>query len=294
MLKVIITIILSKISMRHINLPLYQKLTKNGQQLSLCWHIKTAEKFFGYTNYSEDLIIKELRYKSDKIINNSSFEQNNDFSENNYEFSLIFDEEEISKQQILAGELDNAYIEVFLINACELSAGKIVINSGYINNIKLKDDLFIIETSGISKKLNKEIIQLYSPFCRAVFGDKKCKINQAKYSFETQVEEVINFNQIKILPFTVQSSNLINAEIKFLSGRNSSNTNKIKQVEKTMVFLQNNVQKVVHKGDKLLITPNCDKNFTTCCNIYNNAINFRGEPNIPGIDEILKTAGTYK
>ena len=29
------------------------------------------------------------------------------------------------------------------------------------------------------------------------------------------------------------------------------------------------------------LIPACDKNFRTCCNRFNNAVNFRGEPSIP-------------
>ena len=31
---------------------------------------------------------------------------------------------------------------------------------------------------------------------------------------------------------------------------------------------------------RAILTPGCDKNFVTCCNKYNNAINFRGEPGV--------------
>jgi len=45
-------------------------------------------------------------------------------------------------------------------------------------------------------------------------------------------------------------------------------------------------------GDSFEIQAGCDKTFETCINRFNNAINFRGEPHMPGQDEILKTAGT--
>ncbi|XVN43247.1 MAG: phage BR0599 family protein [Candidatus Rickettsia vulgarisii] len=39
-----------------------------------------------------------------------------------------------------------------------------------------------------------------------------------------------------------------------------------------------------HKNTK--ITAGCDKKFITCCNKFNNAVNFRGEPLIPNDDFI--------
>ena len=43
-------------------------------------------------------------------------------------------------------------------------------------------------------------------------------------------------------------------------------------------------------GAKLRIYPGCDKRLTTCVNKFSNAINFRGEPYIPGQDSYTKFA----
>jgi hypothetical protein len=36
----------------------------------------------------------------------------------------------------------------------------------------------------------------------------------------------------------------------------------------------------------------CDKELDTCIARFNNAVNFRGEPFVPGTDKILKTSAT--
>ena len=37
---------------------------------------------------------------------------------------------------------------------------------------------------------------------------------------------------------------------------------------------------------EVTLIPSCDKNFRTCCDYFNNAVNFRGEPAIPEYDLI--------
>lgn len=44
----------------------------------------------------------------------------------------------------------------------------------------------------------------------------------------------------------------------------------------------------VQIGDTLRIYPGCDKRLQTCITQFNNVLNFRGEPYIPGQDDILK------
>jgi len=40
------------------------------------------------------------------------------------------------------------------------------------------------------------------------------------------------------------------------------------------------------------LTKGCDKTITTCFSRFNNVVNFRGEPLVPGLDRMLETAGT--
>jgi len=41
------------------------------------------------------------------------------------------------------------------------------------------------------------------------------------------------------------------------------------------------------EGDKYRAVIGCDKRFETCIKKFNNAVNFRGEPHVPGYDELL-------
>ena len=45
-------------------------------------------------------------------------------------------------------------------------------------------------------------------------------------------------------------------------------------------------------GDSFNIIAGCDKTVSICSERFNNIINFRGFPDIPGTDKLLTTAGT--
>jgi hypothetical protein len=45
----------------------------------------------------------------------------------------------------------------------------------------------------------------------------------------------------------------------------------------------------IESGDKLRLYPGCDKRLATCRDKFNNVVNFRGEPHIPGADALLGT-----
>ena len=45
-------------------------------------------------------------------------------------------------------------------------------------------------------------------------------------------------------------------------------------------------------GDTFNAIAGCDKTISTCIAKFNNAVNFRGEPYVPGMDKMLATAAT--
>ena len=45
-------------------------------------------------------------------------------------------------------------------------------------------------------------------------------------------------------------------------------------------------------GDTFHAVAGCDKSFPTCYNTFGNAVNFRGEPYVPGMDQLLTTSAT--
>jgi uncharacterized phage protein (TIGR02218 family) len=45
-------------------------------------------------------------------------------------------------------------------------------------------------------------------------------------------------------------------------------------------------------GDTFNARAGCDKTISTCIAKFNNAVNFRGEPYVPGMDKMLATAAT--
>jgi uncharacterized phage protein (TIGR02218 family) len=40
-------------------------------------------------------------------------------------------------------------------------------------------------------------------------------------------------------------------------------------------------------GDRFFYYPGCDKRRETCFNKFDNILNFRGEPDMPGVDHML-------
>ena len=76
--------------------------------------------------------------------------------------------------------------------------------------------------------------------------------------------------------------------IEFTSGNNIGQKMEIKQYNGGQFILQLNLPKSLSVGDNFNVVAGCNKEFSTCCDKFNNAINFHGEPHLPGMNILLK------
>ena len=62
----------------------------------------------------------------------------------------------------------------------------------------------------------------------------------------------------------------------------------IKQYSNGTFILSLNLPYELNINDEFKVLAGCNKNFSTCCEKFYNAKNFRGEPHLPGINILLK------
>jgi uncharacterized phage protein (TIGR02218 family) len=94
-------------------------------------------------------------------------------------------------------------------------------------------------------------------------------------------------------PYTQSTSTLpqiiANGKLTWTSGLNKGASIEVKSIGSSTIGLTLPMANDISIGDTFNISSGCDKNFnsTTGCSFYNNRINFRGYPHIPGMDKIM-------
>lgn len=236
-------------------------------------------KIITLTDSNRNITIDRIIYNSSNGFSSSSIIMSNDLDIDNFDITMVIDSNYISEQDIIAGLYDHSYIEIFMVNYEAPDMGAIDITQGYFGEIKIINGKFTVEVRGLTYKFNKLIGELYSPNCRTKFGDKRCKIDRNKYSKNGVVEEVTSYysfydsrrgENIGYFDFGIVEFNELGFRYEIKDFVN-------KKLEFYLPF-----DKSIKAGDKYIITPGCDKTVNMCKNKYNNIINFRGEPHIPG------------
>lgn len=129
-----------------------------------------------------------------------------------------------------------------------------------------------------TSQFDRTINPTYSSECRARLGDCKCSIDLSKFTTEYQIANIA----INII--TLSSCDKPDGYYDYGLARIFNDglilEAKIKYHYRTVIHLDKSVPESII-ADKILLTRGCDKTIKTCCNVFNNVINFRGEPFIP-------------
>jgi hypothetical protein len=72
------------------------------------------------------------------------------------------------------------------------------------------------------------------------------------------------------------------------SGANAGISREVKQYTPGQITLAMPFPYAVVAGDSYSLVPGCDKQLVTCRDTYDNVVNFRGEPYLPGVDRIVQ------
>ena len=192
----------------------------------------------------------------------------------------------------MAGKYDFAEIEIFMVNVTDLSQGIITHRRGWLGEVTLKNGQFVAEVRGLAQKLSQNIVELYTPTCRAIFGDGRCKASLASYTVGGSVNTVSS-RQVFISNSMTQAAGYFSGgEVVWLTGANAGRRMEIKEFSNKQFTLVLPMPNNVAVGDTFNAIAGCDKTIGTCVAKFNNAVNFRGEPYVPGMDKMLATAAT--
>lgn len=285
--------------------------------LAMCWMLRLKNgKILCFTNHDEDLLIDGDTYFAKSGFSASAISSDNSLAVDNMDIEGIIDNAIIVKSEILAGLYNHATISVFLVDYLHPNDAKLKLRTGWLGEIKLGANAFVAEVRGLLQAFNSQIGDVYSPRCRAQFCDKCCMldarkftqcnlsvssvVNGASFSFYKQQNDEMDCDEesgndakysavknIVDMPY----SSFCNGCVKFVTGMNAGITMEISYCDEHMLNTILAFPYKIQVGDIFEITCGCDKTFAMCCDVYHNAMNFRGEPHIPNQSDILRTVG---
>ena len=279
--------------MRTLSAELAAHLAQEVTSLATCWKVTRRDgAVLGFTDHDANLTYQSVIYKARTGMTPTAVSTSLGLAVDNLDIEGFLNDDAITQEEVLAGKYDDAQVEVFLVNYQNLAAGKIVLTSGWMGQVTLRGQQFIAELRGISEKLQQTIGEVYTPTCRANFGDSRCKKNLSAFTVNGTVSAVASNERFRDAARIEASGYFSYGTVSFVSGANAGFKTEVREYLNGDFSLFIPTPKPLMVGDQYQAIAGCDKRLDTCIARFTNAVNFRGEPHVPGTDKLLETSAT--
>lgn len=254
----------------------------NIYNIATCWKIETkAKDVIGITSHTVDLTIDGTHFHSKASFTPSELKRSSDLKQNFLSIEGLLSHDLISKNEIETGAYDNAKIDIFLVDYKNPDQFKTIIFSGFFGKISFDDNQYQVEIYSLSDALSTTFGDIYTSTCRAEFCDKKCKLNISDFTFSANVISLKNEHEVILEIKSGIQHDFTGGILEYITSKNIQKKSEIFHQKDNIFKLKNKIETDLKFGDVVTLKLGCDKKFSTCISHFNNALNFRGEPNIP-------------
>ncbi len=279
--------------MQQLSTQLSAHLAQETTTLATCWSITRRDGMTLYfTEHDKDIVVDGHVYGAASGMSASAVTSQAGLMVDNLEFEGMLSAEAIAEADVLAGKYDHAEISVFMVDYTSPDTGRLDLKTGWLGEVTLRGGQFVAEMRGLTSRLQQVIGEVYTASCRAQLGDGRCKKNLAAFTVSGTVTSVEAAHAFKDSSRTELSNYFAYGVVTFTSGANAGIHMEIRDFSAGRFGLFLPMPYPIAVGDSYTAVAGCDKSFQNCVTKFNNAVNFRGEPHVPGTDKLLETSAT--
>jgi len=280
--------------MRTIPSALQIKLDAGVTTLARCWRLTRADGVVrGFTDHDEDIILDGTTCLAGAGLTSSEATQRLGLSVDGAEISGALADDSLTEADLAAGRYDAASIEVWLVDWSEPDL-KVLLARGVLGEVRREGAAFSAEFRSLAHRLNEESGRLYTATCSADLGDARCTLDltDSAYRGEGTVVSLDGTSTLRASGLeTFEDGWFTAGRLAWTSGANASLAVEVKRHridgDDVIIELWQTMPEALAPGDAFTVTAGCDKRLATCRERFDNVLNFRGFPQIPGNDFVI-------
>ncbi len=283
--------------MKSLSPALQAHLDDGTTTLSWCWRISRIDGVaLGFTDHDRPLTFDGTDFEPESGFAASEIRAGSDLAVDAQDATGVLTSDRITETDILDGRWDNAAVELWRVNWADTSQ-RVLLRRGAVGQIRRGRMAFVAEVRSLAHVLGQTVGRTFQAGCDAALGDARCGIDR-----ENAVYKGLGVVTDLLRDRALMASGLAGFDAGwFTSGTltwtSGANAGRITEVLAhgldgsiaTLTLLEAPVRAVA-EGDGFIARAGCDKRIATCSVKFANTANFRGFPNIPGQDAVLRYA----
>jgi uncharacterized phage protein (TIGR02218 family) len=273
---------------------LYDHLASGDTTVCRCWAVNRRDgRSFGFTDHDSDLEFGGITFRADTGLSAQALQQATGLSVDNSAALGALTDASLTEEDIEAGRFDGATVTSWLVNWAAPHQ-RMVTFQGTIGEIQRGAGAFRAELRGLTEALNQPQGLVYQKPCSAVLGDHRCRVDLdlPEYSTELPVGGVERARNLTFPPLADYADGWFErGRLVVQSGAAAGLVGIIKrdlpQPHGRRIEIWQALQADLAPGDWVRLEAGCDKRPQTCKTKFDNFVNYRGFPAIPGEDWLM-------
>ena len=283
--------------MKALSPALQAHLDEGTTTLAWCWRIVRADGVtLGFTDHDRTLTFDGTDFEPESGFAASEVRSGSDLSVDAQDAQGVLSSDRITETDILDGRWDNAAVEVWRVNWAATSQ-RLLMRSGAIGQIRRGRLVFVAEVRSLAHVLGQTVGRTFQATCDAALGDACCGVNLDAPAFKGTgaIIDLLRdraFTASGLGGFT--SGWFTFGTVDWTSGTSSGRRTEVLAHDLVdgvaILTLLEAPVRAIAMSDTFTIRAGCDKRIATCGTKFANVASFRGFPNIPGQDAVLRYA----
>ena len=272
---------------------LAERMAAGVTTVARAWVLRRSDGVvLGFTDHDRDLVVDGVACRASSGMTARAVESGTGLAVDNSEASGVLSDDAVSEADLRAGRWDGAAVVLYLVDWAAPEAFEVTFR-GSLGEIGFGSGAFRAELRGLTEPLNAVRGRVYHARCDAVLGDARCGVDLAKVgrSAEMSVRSV-DAGRFELEGTTAaQDGYFARGAMVLLDGVAEGLVERVRSdvaVEGgRAVSLWGAFAVTPEVGDRVRLEAGCDKTMATCRAKFDNALNFRGFPHIPGDDWLM-------
>ena len=257
--------------------------------LALCWRLERADGAgIALTSHDCSMTFEQVEHDPAPGIVPAAITRSIGLEPQSGEVAGALNTDALDELDLAVGRWDGARARLTAVDWQDTDAAAIELLGGELGNVSIDGDGFSADLRGAAAKLDAPVCPATSAECRAELGDKQCRVDLAG---RTVIAKIVSSRDGE---FTLDASfddRFVLGRLRYMSGANCGVSTVVIGVDASVVTVRDLPRAPVEPGCRIELREGCDKRFETCINRFTNAINFRGEPHLPGNDLLTRYPG---
>ncbi len=283
--------------MKNLSPALQAHLDDGTTTLSWCWRISRADGVaFGFTDHDRPLSFDGTAFEPESGFAASEIRAGSDLAVDAQDATGVLSSDRITETDILDGRWDNAAVELWRVNWADTSQ-RVLLRRGAVGQIRRGRMAFVAEVRSLAHVLGQTVGRTFQAGCDARLGDARCGIDleNGVYKGTGVVTDLLHdraFMASGLAGF--DAGWFTSGTLSWTSGVNAGRVTEVLAHGldgsiASLTLLEAPVRAIA-EVDIFVARAGCDKRIATCSAKFANVANFRGFPNIPGQDAVLRYA----